>query len=478
MTRRRVRRSSAAGSPASRAALRCADAGAAVTLLETRPRLGGLTSSFRRGELTIDNGQHVFLRCCTAYRALLDRLGVSATASAAAPARRPGAGARRRDRPAAPRAAARAAAPGRLAAAVPALLAWPSGLASPGPRWPAVRTRDDPATDEQRFGDWLTAHGQSERGDRGAVGPGRRGHPQLAGGRRVPRPRRDGLPGSALLSERRRRRHRLGRGAARRAARRRAARPLADAGAEVRGWSPRGRGDAAAGGGLAGAGRSGADRRKPTGRGSASSWRAAGRRGPAAAARGRAIAAGGHALGTSPIVNVHVVLRPARCSTCRSSPVSDTPVQWVFDRTAVVRAPRRPVPGGVAVRRRRSTSTRRPRQLREQFLPALTALLPGGRARRQGAGLLRHPGAARHVPPRARQSPRCARPPGPRCPACSWPARGPPPAGRRPWKARCAAGVQPRPRCSTTPRPGWSPRRCAGGPRRMQAQQASEGAPT
>ena len=27
-----------------------------------------------RGELTIDNGQHVFLRCCTAYRGLLDRL--------------------------------------------------------------------------------------------------------------------------------------------------------------------------------------------------------------------------------------------------------------------------------------------------------------------------------------------------------------------------------------------------------------------
>jgi squalene-associated FAD-dependent desaturase len=44
-------------------------------LLERRPRLGGAAVSFRRGELTIDNGQHVFLRCCTAYRELIERLG-------------------------------------------------------------------------------------------------------------------------------------------------------------------------------------------------------------------------------------------------------------------------------------------------------------------------------------------------------------------------------------------------------------------
>ncbi|MGH3620406.1 MAG: FAD-dependent oxidoreductase, partial [Sciscionella sp.] len=59
------------------AALRCADAGRAVTLLEARPYLGGLTHSFRRGELNVDNGQHVFLRCCTSYQALLRRLGVA-----------------------------------------------------------------------------------------------------------------------------------------------------------------------------------------------------------------------------------------------------------------------------------------------------------------------------------------------------------------------------------------------------------------
>jgi squalene-associated FAD-dependent desaturase len=57
------------------AALDLADAGVGVTLLEVRPRLGGAAYSFERDGLCLDNGQHVFLRCCTAYRALLDRLG-------------------------------------------------------------------------------------------------------------------------------------------------------------------------------------------------------------------------------------------------------------------------------------------------------------------------------------------------------------------------------------------------------------------
>ena len=58
------------------AALRLADAGRDVVLLEGRPRLGGAAFSFRRGDLSIDNGQHVFLRCCDSYRWLLRRLGV------------------------------------------------------------------------------------------------------------------------------------------------------------------------------------------------------------------------------------------------------------------------------------------------------------------------------------------------------------------------------------------------------------------
>jgi squalene-associated FAD-dependent desaturase len=63
------------------AALSCADAGAEVVLVEVRPRLGGAAYSFERDGMLLDNGQHVFLRCCTAYRALLDRLGTTSATS-------------------------------------------------------------------------------------------------------------------------------------------------------------------------------------------------------------------------------------------------------------------------------------------------------------------------------------------------------------------------------------------------------------
>ncbi|HEY6053978.1 MAG TPA: FAD-dependent oxidoreductase, partial [Gaiellaceae bacterium] len=58
------------------AALELADGGAEVTLHEARPRLGGATFSIERDGVWMDNGQHVFLRCCTAYVELLERLGV------------------------------------------------------------------------------------------------------------------------------------------------------------------------------------------------------------------------------------------------------------------------------------------------------------------------------------------------------------------------------------------------------------------
>lgn len=57
------------------AAFKLADAGASVVLLERRPHLGGLVSSFQRDGLHLDNGQHVFLRCCSEYAGLLHRLG-------------------------------------------------------------------------------------------------------------------------------------------------------------------------------------------------------------------------------------------------------------------------------------------------------------------------------------------------------------------------------------------------------------------
>lgn len=60
------------------AACDLAAAGLPVTLIEARPFLGGKTWSFRDDHtgMIVDNGQHVFLGCCTAYLQFLDRLGV------------------------------------------------------------------------------------------------------------------------------------------------------------------------------------------------------------------------------------------------------------------------------------------------------------------------------------------------------------------------------------------------------------------
>jgi hydroxysqualene dehydroxylase len=57
------------------AAIACGDGGAEVTLFEARSRLGGATFSFERNGLELDNGQHVALRCCTAYLDFLRRIG-------------------------------------------------------------------------------------------------------------------------------------------------------------------------------------------------------------------------------------------------------------------------------------------------------------------------------------------------------------------------------------------------------------------
>ena len=60
------------------AACALADRGIAVTLLERRPYLGGRTFSFtdKATGREIDNGQHIFMRCCTYYVDFLKRLGV------------------------------------------------------------------------------------------------------------------------------------------------------------------------------------------------------------------------------------------------------------------------------------------------------------------------------------------------------------------------------------------------------------------
>lgn len=149
------------------AALQLADAGVGVTLLEGRPRLGGLAFSFRRGDLTVDNGQHVYLRCCTAYRWFLDRVDGAHLAPLQD----------RLDVPVLDVAPARGPRLGRLRrTALPVPLHLAAGLAtyphlslaeraSVGRAALALGKLDpaDPALDGIDFATWLGRHGQSRR---------------------------------------------------------------------------------------------------------------------------------------------------------------------------------------------------------------------------------------------------------------------------------------------------------------------------
>jgi squalene-associated FAD-dependent desaturase len=145
------------------AALELADGGAQVELLEARPRLGGATFSIERDGVAMDNGQHVFLRCCTAYIAFLERLGVADQVHLQ----------RRLELPV-------LAPDGRRAwlsrNSLPAPLHLSGSLArfgflSPRERLQAVRAAlalreldlADPALDQRTFADWLGEHGQSPR---------------------------------------------------------------------------------------------------------------------------------------------------------------------------------------------------------------------------------------------------------------------------------------------------------------------------
>ena len=144
------------------AAIALAQAKHEVTLLEAKPRLGGATMSFNRDGLVVDTGQHIFLRCCTAYRGLLDRLSMAAHA------------------PLQPRFDVTVLAPGKKAVMkrrrlpaglhmLPALLGYPFLNTPERMRLTlaalAFKRLDeaDPKTDELRLGDWLEAHGQDER---------------------------------------------------------------------------------------------------------------------------------------------------------------------------------------------------------------------------------------------------------------------------------------------------------------------------
>ena len=151
------------------AAVTAADAGWAVTLLESRARLGGATHSFTRafegGEIIVDNGQHVFLRCCTAYREFIRRLGVEdqtfLQSRLDVPVVDPDTGRisrLRRDRflPA-PLHLSRALLTYRLLSFRERIRAIVAMLALDRVK------RDAPSSDTQTFGSWLVGHGQSAK---------------------------------------------------------------------------------------------------------------------------------------------------------------------------------------------------------------------------------------------------------------------------------------------------------------------------
>jgi squalene-associated FAD-dependent desaturase len=149
------------------AALDCAEGGAEVTLFEVRPRLGGAAYSFEREGLWLDNGQHVFLRCCRAYIALLERLGslghVRIQPRLEIPVLSPGgkqAVLRRGELPA----------PLHLAGALARYPHLTLGEKAKAARAALALARLDPARALEReraqgttLGEWLEEHGQSER---------------------------------------------------------------------------------------------------------------------------------------------------------------------------------------------------------------------------------------------------------------------------------------------------------------------------
>ncbi len=144
------------------AAIECADGGAGVTLYESRSRLGGATFSFERNGLELDNGQHVALRCCTAYLGFLRRIGVENLLPLQrrlhVPILREGKS---------PALIARNGLPTPLHLAKTMLLYAPltirERLAAALAATQIKRLDpEDPRLDEQTFADWLRAHHQSE----------------------------------------------------------------------------------------------------------------------------------------------------------------------------------------------------------------------------------------------------------------------------------------------------------------------------
>ena len=353
------------------AALDCAAAGAKVTMLEVRPRLGGAAYSFERDELRLDNGQHVFLRCCTAYIGLLDRLGSRGLTTMQ----------RRLDIP--------VLAPGGRVArlkrnGLPAPLHLGNALLRYSHLSPADRARaiyaalalrrldpTDPRLDERTFGSWLGEHGQRPEAIEGLWDLIARptlnvvaGEASLAQAVQV---FRTGLLTSASAGDVGWARAPLGDvhdGPSRRA--------LAAAGADVRlrwraervapagaGWTIEGNGERVAADAVVVA---------------VPHDRLADLLPPGALTAPERLAD----LGTSPIINLHIAYdRPVMdvpfTATVRS------PVQFVFDRTDSSGLANGQLLA-VSLSAADEDMQRRPDELRARYLPALAALFPAARS--------------------------------------------------------------------------------------------------
>jgi squalene-associated FAD-dependent desaturase len=418
------------------AALDLRDAGVAVTLLESRPRLGGAATSYPRAGMMIDNGQHVFLRCCDRYQGLLARLGVSdlvaiqdrfdvTVLSADGPARL------RRDALPTPLHLARA------------LMSYPllsiAERAKVGRAALAFRFADpaSPDLDRERLGSWLARRGQDERarrrlwdlfivsalnihGDEASAGLaatviktallGARGAADI-GMAKVPLGRLHADATTRLLGQ-------LG-AQVRLGARAASIERLAEGGFRVdlsRGAEagPVEAGTVEAGtveAGTVQAGTVEADRR-PIVADAVVLAVPADQAARLAAPAGVAQAAAWPGLGYSPILNVHVVY-DQRVTDLPFAAAVDSPVQWVFDKTSQAG-----VPSGqylaVSISAADDVIDVPTAELRQLFVPALEQLFPAAagarisdffvtRERRAtfrqapGCGALR-PGAATSVP--------------------------------------------------------------------------------
>jgi squalene-associated FAD-dependent desaturase len=400
------------------AALALAEQDNEVTLLEAKPRLGGATMSFDRDGLIVDTGQHVFLRCCTHYQELLDRLGVSGQAplqprfdvTVLSPTAHGG------KRPARLR-RNRLPAPLHL---LPALLGYRKlslaerarvGQAALGMRGvnPA-----DPATDDIAFGDWLARHGQDERTRRALWDlfsvaslnvPGDDASLALAA-----KVVQTGLLGDAGAADIGVPAMPLGElhGTA-------AARKLAELGATVRLNMKVAAIEVSDGGFTVRLGRGADEDIAADAVVLAVPHDVAAKLIPAGALPAETVS-GWSGLGAAPIVNVHVIYDRKVMDVPFAAGV-DSPVQWVFDRTRISGMHASGAGGqylAISLSAADEYVDRSVASLREEFIPALAELLPAAReatvteffvTRERRATFRGAPGTARLRPPAATSLP-------------------------------------------------------------------------